>query len=148
MQVLTIQHPQVLLHEALLPWLTGVCAGFKLRASAPAYIAGLCGEVHTQVLLGIEAEAPRALLVTQLPSPMDLLPTILLAYNEGSAELGTQVLAQATAWMQAREHTKFQLVNGSGFADVVYERRLRRTGLGKVVDRKSILTIELEGEKE
>ena len=58
-------HPQVLRHPALRLWLAQVCAHFGLSASAPAYIAGLCGEAHTQVLLGVEGSDPSALTVGQ-----------------------------------------------------------------------------------
>ena len=130
-QVHHILNPAVLRHPALRPWLWWVVSKMLPGHMQPVaeHVEGLCGEAHTQVLLGIEAERPAALLVTQLPTPFMLLPTVLLGYNEGSRALGHAMMAEAASW--AREHgfEKLLMVNRSGRSDAAYARTLQRIGM-------------------
>jgi hypothetical protein len=139
-------HPQVLLHPALHPWLERVCAGFGLRVEASAYIAELCAQEHTQVLLGVEGERPVALLVTQLPPPLLLYPTFLLGYNVGSKAIGAEMMCEAARWLQGHGFARVFATNQSGRSDAAYERGFRPHG--QVVDRVTTFVVELNREEE
>jgi len=137
-------NPQVLQHPALLPWVDRVCGRFELCAYASAHIAELCAAAHTQVLLGIEEERPVALLVSQLPTPLMLYPTILLAYNEGSKAIGGEMVEEAARWMRDAGYSHFLMTNRSGRSDAAYERVLRPHGT--VIERATTLLVELRKE--
>ena len=140
-------HPGVLQHPALKPWLYFTVS--KLVANweaAAAHITELCGQEHTQVLLGIEGESPVALLVTQLPTPLMLYPTVLFAYNEGSKAIGGEMVEQAASWMRDAGFSHFLMTNRSGRSDAAYERILRPHG--KVIERATTLLVELRKEEE
>jgi hypothetical protein len=137
-------HPAVLYH--LLPWLEEVCEHLGLDISASPYIADLCGKAHTQVLLGVEEERPVALLVTQLPTPLMLYPTILLGYNTGSKPLGAEMMHTAAQWLRAEGFDCFLATNRSGRSDAAYERGFRPHG--RVIERVTTLLVELNKEEE
>jgi acetolactate synthase regulatory subunit len=140
-----LQHPQVLLHPALLPWLERVCAHLGLHVCASAYLADLCAQAHTQVLLGIEGERPVALLVTQLPTPLMLQPTILLGYNDGSKAIGAEMMREAARWLRTEGFDRFLAMNRSGRSDAAYERGLRPHGM--VIERVTTFLVELNKEE-
>ena len=138
--------PQVLEHPWLRPWVWSITSRFDLSQDAPEFVAGLCGQAHTQVLLGIEEERPVALLVTQLPTPLMLYPTILLAYNEGSKAIGGEMMQEAVRWVRAAGYSHFLMTNRSNRSDAAYERGLRPHGT--VIARATTLLVELRKEEE
>jgi hypothetical protein len=138
-----VANPEALRHPALAYWLAGVCEHFHLPVHAPAHIAEVCARADVQVLLGVEGDEPRALLVTELPTPFNVRPFIVLGYNRGTRALGRELLLWATRWVREQGYTSFDMINRSGSSDAVYERKLR--GLGRVTDKASVLTVELEG---
>ena len=72
-------------HSALRPWLWWTVSKVAGRCEPIApHIEEICGEPHTQVLVGVEEDALHALLVTQLPTPFMLLPTVLFGYNSNT----------------------------------------------------------------
>ena len=104
----------------------------------------MCARPNVQILLGIENHGPVALLVTQLPSPLMLLPTILLGYNSGSRALGHEMMAQAGAFARLGGYDRVLLVNRSGRSDAAYARGLGRVGIIK--DRMTVFEVELKEE--
>jgi hypothetical protein len=70
-------------------------------------------------------------------------PFIVLGYNRGTRALGRELLEWSIHWVRAHGYTSFDMINRSGSSDAVYERKLR--GLGRVTDKASVLTVELEG---
>jgi hypothetical protein len=115
-------NPQVLQHPALKPWfyfsVSKLIPGPERMVAAAEQISALCVEAHTQVLLGIEEERHTvALLVTQLPTPLMLYPTILFAYNEGSKAIGGEMVQEAARWIRAAGFTHFLMTNRSGTAE-------------------------------
>lgn len=126
-------------------FLQGVCAHFRLPHAACLEICGMCGRADTQLLLGIEAETPKALLVTQLPSPLMLLPTIVLGYNSGSWALGEEMMAQAGTFARAAGFDRVLLVNRSGRGDAAYARTLGRVGI--ITGRATMFEVELKEEQ-
>lgn len=145
-----IRHPQILRHSALKPWffwtVSKLVPGPARMEEVSNYIADLCGQEHTQVLLGIEEGRPVALLVSQLPTPLMLQPTILFAYNEGSKEIGAEMVEEAARWMRAAGFSHFLFTNRSGRSDAAYERVLRPHG--KVVERATTFLVELRKEEQ
>lgn len=141
---LRVQHPLILRHPALWPWLGSVCAAMD-RPKAAAFIADLCGRSDALVLLGVE-DRPCALLCAELPSPLNLFPWITLGYNDGSPALGREMMRQAAQWFRAHGHTTFQAINGSGRSDAAYARGLRC--VGEVTERHSLLTVALREEEQ
>lgn len=146
MEVHRLLHPGILAHPLLAPWFLGVCAGLVPNPEPVArHVAALCTEAHTQVLLGIEGAQPRALLVTQLPTPLMLLPTVLLGYNEGIPALGKAMMQQACAWMRENGYYSFLAVN-RGRNSAAYARGLRP--FGEVSDAGTTFRVELREEEE
>jgi hypothetical protein len=133
--------PAVLRHPTLRPWLWWTVSKVAGRCEPIApHIEEICGEPHTQVLVGVEEDALHALLVTQLPTPFMLLPTVLFGYNDGSRNLGHAMMAEAASW--AREHgfEKLLMVNRSGRSDAAYARTLRRIGM--ITGRASVFEVQ------
>ena len=142
--ILRLTEPEVLRHPALASWLDAVCTKLE-RPHAPAYIIDLCAKPDTLVLLGIEAQKPRALLVLQPPSPLTLYPIITLGYNSGSALLGKSMMDAAATWCGQQGSAFCHAVNGSGASDAAYERCGRRCGWS-VVDRQTFITFAVPQE--
>lgn len=142
--------PQVLDHPALRPWfyrsVLKLIPGPERMVAACEQISALCAEAHSQVLLGIEEERPVALLVSQLPTPLMLYPTILLAYNEGSKAIGGEMVQEAARWMRGAGYAHFLMTNRSGRGDAAYERILRPHGT--VIERATTLLVELKEEEQ
>lgn len=139
-------HPGILAHPYLAPWLARLCAKLVPNPEpVTRQLCALCTEAHTQVLLGIEEGQPRALLVTQLPTPLMLLPVILLGYNEGTKQLGKAMMQQACAWVRENGYSAFLAVN-RGRNSAAYARGLRP--FGKVSDAGTTFRVELREEEE
>lgn len=144
MTIVRVVVAQVFTIEPVWEFLQRVCTHFRLPHAACLEICNMCARPNVQILLGIENHGPVALLVTQLPSPLMLLPTILLGYNSGSRALGHEMMAQAGAFARLGGYDRVLLVNRSGRSDAAYARGLGRVGIIK--DRMTVFEVELKEE--
>lgn len=118
-------------------------ASCALPPGAGAFLGTLAANPNVLVLVGEEGAVLKCLLVCELPTPFTLLPTITLAYNEGSRDLRAQAFCALQRWVRAHGYEQVRMVNRSGHG-AAYERALRP--LGEVVERHELLTVKLREE--
>lgn len=146
MSILRVSNPALFDLVKVGGWVDRVCVGLGVPGAVP-YLRECCTREHTQILLGVEMEEPRALLVTQLPTPFMVHPTILVGYNSGSPALGRALMREAASWARAAGHSRLRLTNGSGRSDAAYLRGLSRVGM-TLVASATAFTVELGEEQE
>lgn len=112
--------------------------------TGPDYIAGMCGHWNTCVIAGLEQEEPVALMIAELPTPFMLHPSIPLAYNRGSTELGAEMFMILREFVQGSGYTRVQMQNQSRARDDVWARGCEIRLRAKEVKRTSGIILELQ----
>lgn len=86
------------------------------------------------VLIGLEDEEPKALLIILFPnSRLTYCPQILHFFNSGPTALRKKLQKAGATLVKARGYTKVWGVNGSGKPDSVWARTFRSVGPSKPI---------------
>lgn len=89
----------------------------------------MAGDPNTAILLGIEDDIPKGLLIIRFPtSRITKVPQILHFYNGGSPQLRKILLKAGVGVVKGRGYTKVWAINGTKKPDSVWARTFRMAG--------------------